>query len=119
MEKLSPYEIKILTTLSKQENGLTLSDLSEIYGNDVYNILLALVDKNYLVTDEKYEGTKLINTYWYINHNGKAYLMNKKSIDNFTLKKELKDRIIGFITGVIITLIGVVCTIVFPQLFNK
>ena len=27
MEKLSPYEIKILTTLSKQENGLTLSDL--------------------------------------------------------------------------------------------
>lgn len=112
MVELSPYELEILKKLSEKDHDYTHEELICIFGDDIEDILTELRNEYDFVTklghyenSRSYEGNE-----WVLTPKGRAHLIRAKSIQKDMSSQKINDRIVGFIIGVITTLIGVFVT---------
>lgn len=105
MDKLTPYEIKIIKILSKLPDGLSEDEAESKFGKEVTEILYDLYKRD--IVEIKYRQEDMANNIfipcgnWIISNYGKSCLIQQKSIHSKSVRQKWGDRIWGFITGLI------------------
>ena len=103
MNILSPIEYDILDCLAKTESGYSSSKIAESFGEDSINIVITLNRDGYI------NFTSLGATdNWRIAERGRAALLNKKSVDELQKGTAIKGWVVGFLTGITTSIIGMI-----------